>query len=62
MPPEPSRIRNGYAFRWLVLIVGLLFLAGWLLARAHEPDADPPIVALIAIGIGALILFDEPSA
>lgn len=54
-----SRIKNPCAFRWLVLVVGGLVLAGWMLWRAQVPDAEPPVIAFILSGIAVAILFDN---
>jgi hypothetical protein len=53
------RIKNPCAFRWLVLIVGCLALAGWTLWRSQVPDGAPPIIPFIALAIAVAILFDN---
>ena len=54
-----SRIKNPCAFRWLVLVVGALMLAGWMLWRAQVPDGEPPAIAFIILAIAVAILFDN---
>jgi hypothetical protein len=54
-----SRIKNPYAFRWLVIILGCLALAGWLLWRSQAPDGEPPIIPFIVLTIAVAILFDR---
>lgn len=54
-----SRVKNPCAFRWLVLVIAALILAGWVLWRAQVPDAEPPIIAFVALAIAVAILFDN---
>jgi hypothetical protein len=54
-----SRIRNPGALRWLVMIIGCLTFACWMLWRPHALDATPPVLPFIAIVIAAAILFDR---
>ena len=54
-----SRIKNPCAFRWLVLVIGALMLAGWLLWQAQVPDAEPPVVPFVVMTIATAILFDS---